>query len=61
MSKSSFIDSVEVAAPCHESWDEMAGSETVRFCSHCAETVTNLSAMTRKEAARLVRASDGKL
>lgn len=61
MSKKSFIDSVRVASPCSEDWDEMTGNDRVRFCSHCAKDVNNLSEMTRKEATRLVRASGGNL
>lgn len=61
MSKKSFIDSVKVGSPCGESWDEMAGSDRVRFCSHCSKHVNNLSTMTRKEAARFVRRSGGDL
>ena len=61
MSKRSFIDSLEVKNPCSESWDEMAGNDRVRFCSHCSKSVNNLSEMTRKEAIRLVRKSQGRL
>src|SRR5687768_15372186 len=61
MSRKSFIDSVEVKSPCTEDWDKMHGNERVRFCDHCAKNVNNLSEMTRKEAARMVRASGGSL
>ncbi|MEQ1643851.1 MAG: ankyrin repeat domain-containing protein [Pyrinomonadaceae bacterium] len=61
MSKKSFIDSVEVKHPCSEDWNNMHGTDKIRFCSHCATTVNNLSEMTRKQAMRLVRASNGKL
>lgn len=61
MSKKSFIDSVEVKSPCSEDWNKMSGTDKVRFCSHCATSVSNLSEMTRKQATRLVRASGGKL
>lgn len=61
MSKKSFIDSVEVKSPCSEDWNKMSGTDKVRFCSHCATSVNNLSEMTRKQATRLVRASGGKL
>ena len=61
MSKKSFIDSVEVGAPCSEEWNEMKGNDKVRFCSHCSKHVNNLSEMTRKQAMRLVRASHGDL
>lgn len=59
MSKKSFIDSVKVGVPCGEDWEQMSGSERVRFCSHCSKHVNNLSEVTRKEAARFVRASGG--
>ena len=61
MPKRSFIDAVEVQSPCSENWDEMTGNEKVRFCLHCAESVNNVSEMTRKEAMRLVRRSEGRL
>ena len=59
MSKKRFIDSVRVAKPCTESWNEMNGTDKIRFCSHCAKDVKNLSAMTRKEAMRIVSESNG--
>ena len=61
MSKKSFIDAIEVKNPCSEEWNEMAGNEKIRFCSHCAKSVNNLSEMTRKDALRLVRRSGGNL
>lgn len=61
MSKKKLIDTIEVKSPCSESWDEMQGNDQVRFCSHCAKSVNNLSEMTRREAVRLIRASGGDL
>jgi hypothetical protein len=61
MSKKTFIDAIEVKNPCSEDWNEMTGTDKIRFCSHCSTHVNNLSEMTRKEALRLVRASNGKL
>jgi hypothetical protein len=61
MSKKKLIDAIEVKSPCSESWEEMRGNDQVRFCSHCAKSVNNLSEMTRREAVRLVRASGGNL
>src|SRR5215207_5216407 len=61
MQRKSFIDSIRVADPCTENWNEMTGNHRVRFCSHCAKDVNNISEMTRKEAARLVRKSGGRL
>ena len=61
MSKKDVIDAIEVKTPCGESWHEMQGNEKVRFCSHCSKDVNNISEMTRKEALRLVRRSEGRL
>jgi hypothetical protein len=59
MPKKSFLDSIEVKTPCSQSWSEMAGNEQVRFCSHCAKDVHNLSEMTRREARKIVAKSKG--
>jgi len=61
MSKKDLINAIEVKSPCTENWDEMQGNNTVRFCSHCAKNVNNISEMTRKETMRLVRSSGGSL
>lgn len=61
MKKSGFLDSIRIASPCSQDWDEMSGNETVRFCEHCAFEVKNLSAMKRREALRLVRRSEGRI
>ena len=59
MSKLTFLDSIEVGSPCSESWNEMQGNEQIRFCSHCAKDVHNLSEMTRKKARKIVAQSNG--
>ncbi len=61
MPKNGFIDNVSIGSPCSADWDKMVGSEMVRTCDHCAKDVNNLSEMTRKDAKRLVRASDGNI
>ncbi len=61
MSKKNLIDSIEVKSPCSEDWNKMKGSDKVRFCGHCAFEVNNISALTRKQAMRLVRESGGKI
>jgi ankyrin repeat protein len=61
MKKPRFIEKVRVARPCSQEWNEMIGNDQVRFCTHCALEVNNLSEMTRKEALRLVRRSEGRL
>ncbi len=61
MSKKSFLDSIEVKTPCLQSWDEMRGSDQIRFCDHCAKDVHNLSRMTRKQAKKIVARSNGEI
>jgi hypothetical protein len=61
MSKKKFLQTIEVENPCSEKWDEMEGAGKVRFCSHCAHDVNNLSEMTLKDAMKLVRRSEGRL
>ncbi len=59
--KPNLLDRVKVLAPCHEDWNTMRGNDEVRFCSHCAKDVHNLSAMTRAGAEALIRKSGGRL
>lgn len=39
----------------------MVGNDEVRFCSHCANDVHNLSEMTHAKAEKLIQQSNGKL
>lgn len=39
----------------------MTGNRQIRFCSHCANDVHDISAMTRAKAEKLVKNSNGKL
>lgn len=55
------LDNVRVASPCHARWEEMKGSESVRFCAECRLNVYNLSAMARPEAEALVAGAEGRL
>jgi hypothetical protein len=45
-----FLDTLRIASPCNESWDEMIGDERTRFCARCQKNVHNISEMTRDEA-----------
>ncbi len=51
------IESVIIAAPCSVSWDNMKGSDTVRHCVGCQQSVYNLSAMTQIEADEFLQAN----
>jgi hypothetical protein len=55
------LDHVKVATPCSARWEEMAGDDRARFCSHCNLNVYNLSAMRRDEAEALVASAEGRL
>jgi len=39
----------------------MSGNDKVRFCSHCDLSVNNISALTRKQAMKLVRQTNGRI
>jgi hypothetical protein len=52
--RKNLLDRVEIAAPCGADWDEMQGSNQIRYCSECHKYVYNLSEMTRTEAEALV-------
>src|SRR6266853_2080483 len=52
---------VRVAAPCKADWDQMIGSDRMRFCGQCSLNVYNLSSMTRSEAENLISRNEGRL
>lgn len=55
------LEHVSIAAPCNVGWDNMVGSDRVRFCGQCSLNVYNLSAMSKSEAERLVSQTEGRL
>lgn len=55
------LDTVSVASPCTASWDDMAGTNQVRFCQQCQKNVYNLSAMNRRQAQALIHQREGRL
>lgn len=55
------LNHVEVAAPCQADWDQMIGSQQMRFCAQCNLNVYNLSGMTRNEAESLIARNEGRL
>ena len=59
--KTSPLDNITVAAPCHAKWSEMSGEDRARFCKLCTKHVYNLSAMSRSEAEALIVEKEGKL
>src|SRR5258706_9871575 len=55
------LNHVRVAAPCPGDWDQMIGSERMRFCGQWSLNVYNLSRMTRSEAESLIALNEGRL
>jgi hypothetical protein len=55
------LEHVRVAAPCTVDWEQMVGSERVRFCAQCKLNVYNLSEMTKQAAERLIVQNEGRL
>src|SRR6266550_410299 len=55
------LDRIRIESPCQSDWDKMIGNDKVRFCEHCNLHVSNLSALTRASAMRLVARSRGRL
>jgi hypothetical protein len=55
------LDHVQVATPCQADWNQMIGTEQVRFCAQCSLNVFNLSLMTRAEAESLIARTEGRL
>lgn len=61
MSRKALLDQLHIPSPCNTPWESMIGNDQIRFCEHCNLSVHNLSEMTRKDAARLVAKSEGRL
>src|SRR4051812_20791840 len=55
------LEVIEIATPCHASWDQMRGNDRVRFCQACSLHVYDISAMSRIEATELVSQHEGRL
>lgn len=55
------LDHVRIAAPCKTDWQQMIGTDRVRFCGHCNLNVYNLSSMTRVQAESLIARTEGRL
>lgn len=50
----SWLDELQVASPCTESWEDMQGDARSRHCARCDHAVHDLSALTRAEAEELL-------
>jgi hypothetical protein len=59
--KEKSLDRLYVSSPCTADWETMPGDERVRFCSQCHLNVYNISALTRKQAEKLIAETEGRL
>ena len=55
------LSHVHVASPCKADWDQMIGSDRIRFCGQCNLNVYNLSGMSRHDAESLITRTEGRL
>lgn len=54
------LNKIQIAAPCHVDWDSMTGDERKRFCGDCKLNVYNISEMSTRDAATLIRETEGR-
>ncbi len=57
----SLLDSVRVASPCRQAWEDMAGDDRVRFCRACRQKVYDLAGFTHREAEALLAEREGRV
>jgi hypothetical protein len=55
------LDSLSISSPCPASWEQMKGSESVRFCSQCEQPVYNLALISKREIGKLISQNTGRL
>jgi hypothetical protein len=53
------LGQIKIASPCSADWEQMEGTDRVRFCGECKKNVFNLSAMTRRDAEALIKEKNG--
>ncbi len=53
------LDSLYVDDPCSVAWDSMTGTDRIRFCSQCKQSVYDVSSLSANEAAQLIQDSGG--
>lgn len=55
------LDNISISKPCNADWNAMRGNDFVRFCDNCQLSVNDISALTHKEAMKLILKSKGRL
>lgn len=54
------VDDIQIASPCHASWDDMHGDDRVRFCGSCRKNVYTLDGMSKREIRMLFEETEGR-
>lgn len=52
---------IEIPKPCEVPWASMKGNDRVRFCGQCSKNVYNISALSEKQAMKLLIDNEGKV
>lgn len=60
-SDSDLLNKLYIAAPCSVPWDSMEGDDRIRHCGQCALNVYDVSKLTTREAAELIRNKEDRL
>lgn len=55
------LNQVTIDTPCTVDWNSMDGDDRIRFCGQCSMNVYNLSALSDREAEKLLSGSEGRL
>ena len=55
------LDHVKIAEPCNADWEQMVGTDRVRYCGQCNLNVYNLSSMTKSDAESFIVRNEGRL
>ena len=59
--KNDFLNDLRIASPCPVAWQDMSGTERVRFCRQCELHVYDISQLTRDETVALIVKSEGRI
>ena len=55
------LDHVKIAEPCNADWEQMVGTDRVRYCGQCNLNVYNVSSMTKIDAESFILRNEGRL
>src|SRR6266404_8189416 len=55
------LDRLRVSSPCPANWDQMSGSDRVRFCDLCNLHVYDISRLSPKEAEAVITKTEGRI